>query len=74
MPGGLAVIRPIGLRYLRGGLMSNSPEATGKALKHEREPAREETVEACALTAILYSTHEEVEELFSRRAKRSCRG
>ena len=35
---------------------------------------REETVEACALTAILYSTHEEVEELFGREAKRSCRG
>ena len=54
--------------------MPSPPEATGRAPRRERGLAREETVEACALTAILYSTHEEVEELFSRRAKRSCRG
>ena len=74
MLGGLAVIRPLGLDILGGCLMPSPPEATGRTLRREREPAREEAVEACALTAILYSTHEEVEELFSRGAKRSCRG
>ena len=54
--------------------MPSPPEATRKALRPKRELEREETVETCALTAILYSTHEEVEELFGREAKRSCRG
>ncbi len=48
----------------------------GEAVAGDKLPrrGRMETVEACALTAILYSTHKEVEELFSRRAGRSCRG
>jgi len=54
--------------------MPSRPKATRKALRSKRELAQEETVEACALTAILYSTHEEVEELFGWEAKRSCRG
>ena len=55
--------------------MPSRPEATRRALRPKRELEREETVEACALTAILYRLGlEEVEEFFGREAKRSCRG
>lgn len=58
-------------------MSGRSEEPRARTAGEAQQPKRvleEEIVEACALTAILYTTYEEVERFFGREAGKPCRG